>query len=233
MLCMDNFNGGTVVGNAEIELTISGSLTVQQAASFEIANFNDGTGPGSIGGSARIDVVAGSLTANSLDAFIDNENGGSIGAFAEVNFSMPNGALTTQGEASFGISNDISDFSHGSPLGTTGGRIGDSAIVDITAASISTGGGLSAFVSNSNGGMIGSDAQVKLHAGAISTGAGISTEIFNQSGAIGENAMINFVCTGNVVTNSFDSLTSTTTSGASETTQIFPSHRRQSQFRQD
>ncbi len=130
---MDNFNGGTVVGNAEIEFTISGAIVVQQDASFEISNFSDGTGPGSIGGSARIDVVAGSSTANSLDASIDNENGGSIGAFAEINFYMPEGALTTQGEASFDISNDVI-------MSGSGGRITNSAIIDITAASISVGG---------------------------------------------------------------------------------------------
>ena len=51
-------------------------------------------------------------------------------------------------------------------------------------------------------------------AGAISAGAGISAQIFNQSGAIGENALINFVCTGNVVTNGFDSFAIRNDSGA-------------------
>ena len=179
---MDNLNGGTVVGSTEIEFTISGAIVVQQDASFEISNFSDGTGPGSIGGSARIDVVAGSLTANSLDASIDNENGGSIGGFAEINFNMPAGALTIQGEASFGISNDV--IKSGS-----GGRITNSAIIDITAASISVGGQLSALVSNSQGGMIGTDAQVKIQAGGVSANAGISTEIFNESGSVGGSAL--------------------------------------------
>ena len=194
---IENFNGN-ITGSAEIELTLSGNLTVQQDANFEIANFNPKNGAGSIGGSARIDVVAASLTASSLNAVIDNEEGGSIGAFAEINFFMPAGALTTQGSASFGISNDV--FKSGSG----GGLITNSAIVDITAASISAGGQLNAFVSNSSGGMIGSDAQVKIHSGGISADSGISTKIFNQGGSVGGNALISFNSTADVVTDGFD-----------------------------
>ena len=78
-----------------------------------------------IGGNATINVTAANIVANSLLAQIDNFDGGIVGG-ADITLNLT-GDLTTQGDATLAISND------------TGGTIGSDAVINVTAANISTG----------------------------------------------------------------------------------------------
>ena len=71
------------------------------------------------------------LTAGSLNMFINNRNGGSIGSSAQVLCNL-NGALTTQGDVNIGSSNRND--------GLGGGTMATDALVNIQANSISVGG---------------------------------------------------------------------------------------------
>src|SRR5205814_3682987 len=97
-------------------------------STFQILN-NDG---GQITNGASISVTStGGLSANTIDGFINNRNGGTIGSNANITFDL-GGELATQGDANIGISsrND----------GSGGGTIAGDATVNIQASSKSIGG---------------------------------------------------------------------------------------------
>ena len=109
--------------NALINVGASNDINVVGDATFQILN-NDG---GHIGGNGNISLTTGAdgdLTANSILAFVNNHNGGTIDSGANLTFDI-GGALTTAGDATFGISN-LND-------GTGGGTIGSLATVDLNA----------------------------------------------------------------------------------------------------
>ena len=82
-------NGGTIGGSANLTFNLTGNLAAQGEANFQILN-NDA---GQIGGNGNISVTTGGdLTANSIDALINNRNGGSIASAANMNFDI-GGAL--------------------------------------------------------------------------------------------------------------------------------------------
>ena len=139
---------GNIGGNAIVNVDVAEAITAQGPANFQILN-NDG---GHIGGNANILVTTsggGDLTANSIFAFINNHNTGSIDSGANLTFNI-GGALVTQGDATFVISN-LNE-------GPGGGTIGSLASVDINAASISVGGFFQTFVGANGGGSIAGNA---------------------------------------------------------------------------
>ena len=143
---IDNSTGGNIGGNALINFDVSGGLTMQGDANFQILN-NDG---GHIAGTGDIFVTTGGdLTTNSILGLVNNRNGGAITSGANINFNI-GGTLTTQGDAVFGIStrND----------GAGGGTVGSLATVDLNAAGVSVGGFFQTFVATSGGGSIHGDA---------------------------------------------------------------------------
>jgi len=143
---IDNSSGGSITGSADVTFTLTGDLTTQGDATFRILN-NDG---GQIGGDANLLVTTqsdGNFSANSIDAEINNRNGGMIGSSAEVNFNI-GGTLTTEGDAIFAISNRND--------GSGGGVINDDVTIELTAASVSIGGGLLTDISTNRGGHIAS-----------------------------------------------------------------------------
>ena len=84
---------GNIGGNAIVNVDVTNDITAQGPANFQILN-NDG---GHIGGNANILVTTGGggdLTADSIFAFINNRNGGSIDSGANIAFDI-GGTLTT------------------------------------------------------------------------------------------------------------------------------------------
>jgi len=145
---IDNFGGGSIGGDALVNVGVSNDINIVGDAIFQILN-NDG---GHIGGNANILLTTGGggdLTANSILAFVNNHNAGTIDSGASLTFDI-GGALTTTGDATFVISN-LND-------GTGGGTIGSLATVDLNAASVSVGGFFQTFVGANGGGIIQGDA---------------------------------------------------------------------------
>jgi hypothetical protein len=148
---LDN-TGGMIGSDTSISITSSGAVTAQGDATFQILNSDNGSGgrPGQIGGNASIAVTTGEdFTANSILAFVNNHNGGAITSGANISFNI-GGALNTQGDATFVVSN-LNE-------GPGGGTIGSLASVDINAASISVGGFFQTFTGANAGGSIQGDA---------------------------------------------------------------------------
>ena len=186
---------------------------------------NDG---GHIGTGGNISVTTGgNLTAGSIDALINNRNGGMIDSSANLTFNI-GGAFTTTGDASFVISNDND--------GSGGGMIGSDATMNVSAASISAGGTLFAIISslsdasivgsaninfnltgdlttsgdaafgNSSGGTIGGNATINVTAANIGANS-LLAQIDNTGGSIGGNAAINMNVSGTAtVTNDYCSI---------------------------
>src|SRR5205823_11919336 len=84
---IDNSNGGSIGSGANVTLNVGGNLTTQGDATFQILNFDDGSGsgPGTIGSDATVDVTANNIsTGGALSAGIINF-GGTIGGKATGN----------------------------------------------------------------------------------------------------------------------------------------------------
>jgi len=201
---IDNSNGGTIGGNGTVSVSASNDINIVGDATFQILN-NDA---GHIGGDANILVTTGAggdLTANSILAFVNNHNGGTIDSGSNITFDI-GGALTTTGDATFGISN-LND-------GNGGGTIGSLATVDLNAASISVGGFFQTFVSTNGGGSIQGDAiNTVITSGDLTAQQGILLSIpdtiFGSTGNftgghIGGNAIVTLTAQ-NIITPSTNS----------------------------
>ncbi len=182
-------NGGNIA------LNVDGSVSTQGQLSLLVANYNETANPaGHIGTGGNISVTTGGggdLTADSIFAFINNRNGGSIDSGASLTFDV-GGTLTTTGDATFGTSNRND--------GSGGGTIGSLATVGINAASISVGGFFQTFISTNGGGSIQGDALNTVNSsGDLTAHDGIlldiTTTIFGGTGNftgghIGGNAIV-------------------------------------------
>src|SRR5205823_2892495 len=180
---IDNSNGGSIGSGANVTLNVGGNLTTQGDATFQILNFDDGSGsgPGTIGSDATVDVTANNIsTGGALSAGIINF-GGTISGNATLNVTSNN--ISTGGNLSASIIN---------PRGTT---ISLDAAVNVSAASISTVGTLNAAIVN-GAGTIGGSANLNFNLpGDLTTGGDAAFQIDNSSGGgvgtIGSNATVN------------------------------------------
>ena len=93
---IDNSNGGSIGflsgSSANVTLNVGGDLTTTQGdATFQILNSDNGSGPGTIGSDAVINVAANNIsTGGALVADIFNLTGGTIGGNATVNVTAKN-----------------------------------------------------------------------------------------------------------------------------------------------
>ena len=180
--------GGTIDGNALLNFNVTHDLTVQEDANWEILNDSgiDTNAASPIGGtthgSANLALSATNLTVTAGSLFVDilNKNGGVVGsggtinADANITFTL-SGNLTTHGNASFAILNQLQSGGTGGTAGTTGGTIGGNATINVSAADL-TADSLLVNINNRNDGVVGS------------------------GGAIDSNATINFNIAGNLIT---------------------------------
>ena len=177
--------GVTLTDGANITFDIGTSLTVNGGGALTLSVLNNDGGHIGTGGKISV-TTGGDLTAGSIDALIDNSNGGTIDSsanLANLTFNI-GGALTTTGDASFGISN--------SNAGSGGGTIGSDAVINVSAASISAGGALFANIFNIGGSIVGSAAVSFNLAGDLTTVGDANFLIDNSSGGtIGGNTAIN------------------------------------------
>jgi hypothetical protein len=212
---IQNFDGGTISGNAAINFNIDNAVSSGSTAFFGIDNDSQTAGSpgGSIGGNATVDVsIGGALSAGgNLFARIRNE-GGFIGGDATVDVSI-GGAFSAGGDLFARIRNEGGGFIGGDAtmnfsaasisiggsdaypfliLNGDGGHIGGNAELDVTTGSL-MGNSISANIANDNGGIIGSDAMIGVAANNISVGDSLNAFLTNQQGSIGGNAAINFL----------------------------------------
>jgi hypothetical protein len=153
-LLIPNSGSGNIPGAATITLLPAGNLALNGPNGLSLTI--DNTNGGHIGQDADIFLSTADLNAGSLNVLVNNRNGGSIGAASQIACSI-SGNLTTQGDATIGITNRND--------GLGGGTIVSNATVAVNANSISVGGSLQGFVST-NGGQIGNLALLQFTAAA-------------------------------------------------------------------
>ena len=206
--------GGTIDGNALLNFSITHDINVSgvdttTANAAEIQLLNDSGPPGgaatplggTIHGDATLLLSATNLTvpAGSLDVEILNQNsgvsgpGGTIDSSANITFSL-SGNLTIQTDASFAIRNNYAASGPGG-IGGIGGTIGQDAVLNIDAISLSIGGTLDTSIHNGrnagdNGGTIGGNATINLVVVGGIAALHDSQLIGNGGGTIGSNAAI-------------------------------------------
>jgi mannose-6-phosphate isomerase-like protein (cupin superfamily) len=168
---------GVVGGNAMVNVFAQQDITAPGTSFFTVANGNFmNTGGGTIGGDAAINLSAGNFNTGSLYDDIYNYLGARIGNNASINLGL-SGDLTVQGNTLFRILN-------------YGGQIGESATIDIVAASMQA-ASLLAEIDNSQGGQIGDSAVINISVPGNSTITNDATlHILGSDGA--SSAAINF-----------------------------------------
>ena len=191
-LLIPNSGSGNIPGSAGIALLSAGNLALNGSNGLSLTI--DNTNGGHIGQDASIFLTTtANLDAGSLNVFVNNRDGGSIGSSAQVGCDIA-GTLTTQGDAVIGTSNRND--------GLGGGTMGTNATVALQANSTSIGGSLTMFVSANGGGHIGSVAAIQCNLGGElhSTGALFDLQAtgyntidgpFIAPGMIGSDARIN------------------------------------------
>jgi hypothetical protein len=170
-LLVQNTNG-QIDNGGNITVMTNGSISTGGQFSLLVENYDDTGNPaGHIGTGGNISVTTGGdLTAGSIDAFIDNRNAGSIGSGGNLTFNI-GGALSTQGDATFVISNRND--------GNGGGTIGGDVNLTLGATSISAGGILVTDVSANRGGHIMGSAHNSVDAAGLLSAGTLDFEIEN------------------------------------------------------
>jgi hypothetical protein len=237
-------SGSTLNGNALVSFGITHDELIQGEADIDIFNDADSGSPlgGMLHGSATLQLSPNNFTANALFAQIDNRDGGVIDSNAALTFDLngsfaipgtnpgePDSDFTVPGEADILISNQIRGVSQDSA--TTGGTIGGNALIQLTAASVSTAGALEVEIDNFNnrgsgtGGTIGGNATINVNiGGAITTQGDADVLIQNEGspggtgGTIGSDAAINIsannVSTGGLFDAEIDNFSGGTIGGS-------------------
>ena len=169
-------NGGTIGGNATINLVVAGDIAALDDSQFI------GNGGGTIGSNAAITVNAASLattdTAPGAFSASINNSGGTIGGNATINFSL-SGNLTSQSDANFSIDN------------SNGGAIGGTANVAVNVTNdVTVPGGVTLQILNGNGGHIGTGAAgdgVLYSVGGSTSTTNLTEYVDNSNGSVIDN----------------------------------------------
>ena len=194
-LTADIPNGlGIIGGNAIINFDVSGDITTQGSASFQIRNDSSGGSGGTIGSEALINVSAVNIsTVGHLQLLLGNnlpnaslggaglslQASGTIttGDFLEGFIFNDGGHIGTGGDITVHVAGDMNvGASAFFGISNVGGTIDSNPVVDIRANNISTGGFFEAYIDNTNGsiGPEGNGGSVTLHAdGTITVGAAL------------------------------------------------------------
>jgi hypothetical protein len=181
---VDFFVGGPAghIGGNALVFVNAGTLSVPTTGFlFQVGNGNGA----SIGGSAAVDVIATSLSGDSLFAGITSANGGTIGSTAGVIFNV----------------SGTSTFAHDATFEITGSDGAQAAAIDINRGSYDAGGTFLAFIDGS-GAITFNNASV--HANVLQVGALGTNGVLNIGGgtlsadttlklyAQGSSGMLNF-----------------------------------------
>jgi filamentous hemagglutinin len=163
-LSIANNDGGHIGIGGDISFSANSISTA--GFTLLLTNYGDvfgspGTSVGSIGTGGNIALITtGAVTADYVDAFLDNRNGASIGSSASITLNI-GGALTTKIDPTTGVAGSVLGTSFGLLLSnrfdtTAGGTIAGNATISLSAASVSAGGFFELFLSNRTGSIGGS-----------------------------------------------------------------------------
>ena len=222
---IENFGGGTIGGSANINFNLTGNLTTQSGdAAFQIRNYDDGSGsgPGTIGGDATVNVTANNIStggrflADIFNYFSGINGDGHIGGNATINVAAANitansvrarinnsngGTINSAAALSMSIGGNVTSSGPApfvADIINEFGHIGTSATVDFHAAGSLNVTGDAFFDIDSSSGFIGSDATLNVSANNLSTGQ-LETIIFNDAGIISGVAAVHGQISGDVV----------------------------------
>ncbi len=151
-LLINNRDGGSISGDAFLALNVGGALTTSGDAVLTVSSRDDGGGRGTLGGIGFISLDAGSVSIGG-DFTLGMTPGNASAAFNLANIT---GTFLTQGSALFSLENGGT-----TEIGPTAGGVIDSDLaLSFTAGNVSSGGSLSALLTNLNGGQLGGSASL-------------------------------------------------------------------------
>jgi hypothetical protein len=174
-------NAGEIDTGGNVSLEVSGNLTAQGDATFEIQN-NGGT----MGQNAPMQVAAANISANSLLAQIDNRNDGVIDGAAVISMNIAGNATVTN-NATLAIYG--SDGAASSAIRITGGNynVGDTFLSYIDGNGSITFNNASAHADVLKAGVFGANGVLNIGGGTLSADATLKLY------APGSNGQLNFL----------------------------------------
>ena len=174
-------NAGEIDTGGNVSLEVSGNLTAQGDATFEIQN-NGGT----MGQNAPMQVAAANISANSLLAQIDNRNDGVIDGAAVISMNIAGNATVTN-NATLAIYG--SDGAASSAIRITGGNynVGDTFLSYIDGNGSITFNNASAHADVLKAGVFGANGVLNIGGGTLS--ADTTLKLY----ASGSNGQLNFL----------------------------------------
>ena len=188
-------DGGAIGSFAHLTANTLGALTTDGDATFGISTRNDGSGGGTIGADALVDIEANSMSIGGfLTAFLSANAGGHIGTQALIQFVLP-GALHSDAGLYFDLEATAYN-TFGGPF-VAPGVIGSDALIDVTAGSMTSDGFIEADLFD-RAGHIGRDALITFVSGADITAQddvifflGTADDPEGTPGTVGRDAAIN------------------------------------------
>jgi hypothetical protein len=171
-------HGGSIGGSAVVAFNIGGALSTTTDVFAGISTRNDGTGGGTIGSNATVDISAASVSVGGgFTTFVSTAGGGSITGNASNTVNVA-GNLVVQGPILAVI--DDQGFNQINPINfIAGGHIGGDATVTLSAQNITT--------SSTASGIPGQDIMA------------LEASIYpNGSGTIGGSAIVNVLASQNI-----------------------------------
>jgi hypothetical protein len=174
-------NGGEIDTGGNVSLEVSGNITAQGAATFEIQNQG-----GTMGQNAPIQVAAANISANSLSALIDNSEGGVINGDARINMNVAGNANITN-DATLAIYG--SDGAANSAILVNGGNynVGGTFLTYMDGNGAITFNNASAHADILKAGVFGANGVLNIGGGSLS--ADTTLKLY----APGSNGQLNFV----------------------------------------
>jgi hypothetical protein len=174
-------NAGEIDTGGNVSLEVSGNLTAQGAATFEIQNEG-----GTMGQNAPMQIAAANISANSLLAQIDNSNDGVIDGAAVISMNVA-GSATVTNDATLAIYG--SDGAAASTIRINGGNynVGDTFLSYIDGNGSITFNNASAHADVLKAGVFGANGTLNIGGGTLSADATLKLY------APGSNGQLNFL----------------------------------------
>jgi quercetin dioxygenase-like cupin family protein len=172
----------TIVGNAIIDVSVSGNINTDSVGFSIVQSFGGGT----IGGDATINISAANITANSLVAQIFNSGGASIGGNAAINMNV-SGKTNVTNDADVEILG--SDSAAAAAININGGsyNVGGTFLSEIDGSGTMAFKNASVAASVLQAGVLGTN-------GVLNIGGGtLSADTILKLYAPGSNGQLNFV----------------------------------------
>ena len=184
---INNRNGGSIGSSAQVLCNLTGALTTQGDVNIGSSNRNDGLGGGTMATDALVNIQANSISVGGVfDGFVSANAGGKVGGLALIRLNVAGDVHSGGGTL---LENQATGFNVvGGPFIAPGLIVGD-ALINVSAANLTSDAFISSDVSDQSGGINGNAGITFNVTGAIAAPE-VDFFVGGPAGHIGGNALV-------------------------------------------